>query len=148
VSDFTTAFRIASSGLHAQRARLDAVASNLANAQTTRTAEGGPYRRREVVLESVPLAELLPEVDVATLDSGPGPRGVEVRSVTLDSSPPRRVYEPGHPDADQAGYVSLPNVDVVQEMVNMITASRSYAANAAVLETAKQLAQRAIDLMR
>jgi flagellar basal-body rod protein FlgC len=146
MSDFFTAMRIAGSGLTAQRSRMNVVASNLANASTTHTAEGGPYRRKDPVFRAIPLPERFP----ARVDDvlGENVHQVQVDSVVQDTSPPRRVYDPDHPDADADGYVAYPNIEIVEEMVNMITASRSYAANASVLDTVKQMAARAIDLLR
>src|ERR1700761_4723424 len=103
-----SALAIASSGLSAQRARMDVIAENLANAETTRTPQGGPYQRQEVVLEQ------------AGASFGEGLGGVRVAGIVSDTSPPRRVYDPGHPDADKNGYVTLPNVNPVNEMVDLI----------------------------
>ena len=119
---------ISASALSAQRQRMDLIAQNIANAETTRTPEGGPYRRQQVVF---------------TLDDQ---GGVEVTQVVEDPRPPRLVYQPGHPDADAAGYVALPNVNLVEEMVDMISAMRSYEANVTAINAAKTMAQRALDL--
>ncbi len=128
------AIRISASGMTAERLRLDVVAENLANANSTRTPEGGPYRRKEVVLEPQGFADVL--------------AGVRVAAIVADPSPPKRVYDPTHPDADPQGYVSLPNVDLVTEMVDLVTASRAYEANVQALSTAKQMYLRALDLLR
>lgn len=130
------ALRIAASGMTAERLRMDVIAENLANANTTRTPEGGPYRRKEVVLEAAggTFADLL--------------AGVRVAAIVPDPRPPQRVYDPGHPDADARGYVSLPNVSPVTEMVDLITASRAYEADVQVLAASKQMALRALDLLR
>ena len=125
-------FDISASGLSAQRARLDIIASNLANAETTRTPGGGPYRR------------LLPVF--ASRTTSPG--GVAVVGIAVDPRDPRRVYQPGHPDADPDGFVAYPNVNVVEEMVDLVSATRSYEANAAAYNAAKTMAQRALDLGR
>jgi flagellar basal-body rod protein FlgC len=146
MSDFNTAMAIAGTGMAAERLRMNLVASNLANANTTRTAEGGPYRRRDAVVRAAPLEESFPGVLERLV--GENASTVQVESVLLDPSPPRTVFDPDHPDADELGYVRLPNVEVAEEMVNLITATRSYAANATVLESSKQMAARAIDLMR
>jgi flagellar basal-body rod protein FlgC len=127
---------ISGSGMTAERMRLDVIASNLANADTTRGADGQPYRRKEVVLE----AQRGSFADVLG--------GVRVAGVVDDPSPPRRVYDPGHPDADAQGYVSLPNVSPVTEMVDMITASRGYEANVQALNQAKQMFTRTLDILR
>jgi len=142
---------IAATGLSANRVRLDVIADNMANATTTRTTEGGPFRRSRVVMR--PMAEgpnwrspFLPD----TLDNGIG-KGVRVVEIQKDrSTEPRFVYDPEHPDAilsgPREGYVEMPNVDVVTEMVDMISASRSYEANAAIIEGSKSMFQRALDI--
>lgn len=123
------------SGLSAQRARMEVSSSNMANAQTTRTAEGGPYRRRDVVFASVGGLE-------------DGVSGVQVSEVRQDEAEPRREYDPGHPDADEQGYVAYPNVSVVEEMVDMITASRAYEAGVTAMQTASGMAQSALQIGR
>ncbi len=141
MGDFFSAMKIAGSGMAAQRTRLNIVASNLANAQTTRTAEGGPYKRKDPVFEAVALPEQDPEL-------GQNVQAVEVTRIVQDTSQGKMVYDPDHPDANAEGYVQLPNVEVVEEMVNMLSATRSYSANASVLQSIKQMARRAIDLIR
>src|SRR5688572_3694210 len=126
--------KVAASGLTAQRTRMQVASSNLANAQTTRTPEGGPYQRRDVAFESIEQEEGVAEVGVA-----------EVRQ---DNAPPRMEHDPGHPDADANGYVAYPNVSVVEEMVDMITASRAYEAGLTSLETTVSLAERALEIGR
>lgn len=128
--------RIAASGMTAERLRMDVIAENLANASTTRTAEGGPYRRKEVVLAEggTSFEQVL--------------KGVKVAGVVDDPSPLRRVHDPGHPDADRDGFVMLPNVTPVTEMVDLITASRGYEADAQAMNTAKQMFLKALDLLR
>jgi len=140
------ALSISASGLTAERARLDVTAENLANAQTTRTAAGGPYRRKEVVLQqSAGFAGSL----AAAMGGTPGaPGGVEVAGIAEDQTAPRRVYDPGHPDADGQGYVAMPNVDTVAEMVDLIAASRAYEANVTALQTAKSMYTKTLDLLR
>ena len=130
------AFSIAGSGMSAERLRMDVVAENIANANTTRGANGQPYRRKEVILQQrgPSFGEVL--------------NGVQVAGVADDASAPRRVYEPGHPDADAQGYVTLPNVNPVTEMVDLITASRGYEANVQALNTTKQMAMKTLDLLR
>lgn len=125
-------FDISASGLSAQRVRLDTIASNLANVETTRTPHGGPYRRLLPVFAS----------------RGRNPAGVEVIGIAVDPRDPRRVYQPGHPDADTDGFVAYPNVNIVEEMVDLVSATRSYEANAAAYDAAKTMAQRALDLGR
>jgi flagellar basal-body rod protein FlgC len=126
--------KVAASGLSAQRTRMQVASSNLANASTTRTPDGGPYQKRGVAFESV------------ETDDGIGM--VEVAEIREDGRPPRLEYDPGHPDADAAGYVALPNVSVVEEMVDMITASRAYEAGLTSLETTVSLAERALEIGR
>ena len=146
-----TSINIASSGMSAQRTRADVIADNIANASTTRTAEGGPYRRSRVIMR--PRVEspywrspFLPE----NLDNGVG-QGVKVAEIQKDfQSENKLVYDPTHPDAiksgPRAGYVEMPNVDIVTEMVDMISASRAYEANASVVEGTKTMFQRALDI--
>jgi flagellar basal-body rod protein FlgC len=119
-------FHIAGGALTAQSMRLNAVASNLANADSIAGPDGKPYRAKQVVFEATPM-------------QGAAAQGVRVRQVVEDSSPGRMVYDPRSPAADDKGYVTMPNVSVVDEMVNMISASRSYQTNAEVMNTAKQL---------
>ncbi len=128
-------FDIASSGLSAQSQRLNVVASNLANAESTTSANGQPYRARQVVFTTAPVA-----------NAGRESVGVRVTGVVEDSSPLKRQYDPKHPMADEQGYVTLPNVNVVEEMVNMISASRSYQTNADMMSTAKSLLLKTLNL--
>ena len=129
-------FAIASTALNAQSQRLNVVASNLANADSTTSSTGQPYKARQVVFEAIPMG-------TSDLRSG---AGVKVQSVIEDSAPMRRVYDPKHPAADEKGYVSYPNVNVVEEMVNMISASRSYQNNVDVMGTAKTMLQKLLAL--
>jgi flagellar basal-body rod protein FlgC len=146
MSDFLTGMRIAGSGMQAQRTRINVVSSNLANASTTRTPEGGPYKRKDVVMR----AETLPESfqDLIGKPIGDNAHAVKVDQVIQDTSTPRKVFDPDHPDADPQGYVSYPNIQVMDEMVNMMTATRSYNACATVIENLKTMARRALDLIR
>ncbi len=131
---------VSASALAAQRARMEAVASNLANAETTRTPEGGPYRRRDVVFEATPVGGSFDDVLAGAV------RGVRVVDVAVDQSPPRLRYEPGHPDADAQGFVAYPNVEVPVEMVNLLSAARSYEANVTVIEATKNMLLRALEI--
>jgi flagellar basal-body rod protein FlgC len=135
---------ISASGLTAERLRMDVTAENLANAQTTRGADGQPYRRKEVVLQEAPGSF------GASLSKAMGSQGggVQVAGVVQDASPLKRVYDPGHPDADAQGYVSMPNVDTVTEMVDLIGASRAYEANVTAMQAAKQMFSRTLELLR
>jgi flagellar basal-body rod protein FlgC len=137
------AIDIAASGLTAQRLRMDVTAENLANAQTTRTPGGGPYRRKNVVLQEAG-GGFAGQLAGAT----GGPKGVEAAGVVADTTPLRRVYDPGHPDADADGYVLMPNVDSVTEMVDLIDASRAYEANVTAMQTAKSAFTKTIELLR
>ncbi len=144
------AIDVAGSGLSAERLRMDVVAGNLANAQTTQGANGGPYRRREVVLqEAAPAgASFGDALTGAMASSAPPANGVQVAGIVEDQDPLRRVYDPGHPDADAQGYVSMPNVNPVTEMVDLISASRAYEANVTAMQTAKTLFTKTLELLR
>ena len=138
------ALGISGSGLSAQRLRMDVTAENLANAQSTRTANGqGPYQRKEVILQ-----EAGSGVGASFADSLQAARGVRVAGIVTDPTPPRRVYDPGHPDADAQGYVTMPNVNTVTEMTDLIGASRAYEANVTAMQTAKQMFARTLDLLK
>lgn len=139
-------FRIAASGLTAERLRMDTIANNLANANTTRSIDGGPYRRQVPVFAPI-LDQSIHGTGGALGRSSQG-EGVQVVGVVSDPSPPRLVYDPQHPDANADGYVEMPNVHVVKEMVDLITATRAYEANIAALNAAKSMAQRALEIGR
>lgn len=135
------------SGLTAQRLRLDLIASNLANAESTKTANGQAYRRKVAVF--TPRTDTRSSFrNVLSSQMSYQPTGVHVSGVVEDSSPLRRVYSPGHPEADDNGYVVYPNVDVVTEMVDMMAATRSYEANVTAIEAAKAMIQKALDMLR
>lgn len=119
-------FQIAGSALHAQSVRLNATSSNLANADSVTSSDGQPYRAKQVVFQATPVA-------------GKSAIGVQIQQVVEDLAPPRMVYEPKNPLADEKGYVTMPNVNVVDEMVNMISASRAYQANVEMMNSAKTL---------
>lgn len=142
--DFFTAMRISSSGLTVQRTRMNVVSSNLANVDTTRTPEGGAYKPRHAVVAAIPVAQTFQEVLADKLHQQT--TGAEVVAVTTDQSPGRLVYDPTHPDANPEGYVEMPNISVVNEMVNMVTASRSYEANVSALQSLKQMAKNAFEI--
>lgn len=140
--DFFTAMEVSASGLSAERTRMNVASSNLANVNTTQTEEGGAYRRRTVALGSVDAAArggMQTSFDRAI-------KGVEVQAIEEDQGPPRLEYDPGHPDADINGYVEYPNINVIEEMVDMITASRAYEAGITALDTAVAMAERAVDI--
>ena len=140
---------ISASALSAERLSMDVTAENLANAQSTRTANGGPYRRKEVVLESTGDGGFAGALASARGGSGSGPDGgVRVSGIVEDQTPNRLVYDPGHPDANAQGYVSMPNVNPVTEMVDLISASRSYEANVTAMQTSKQMFTKTLDILR
>ena len=145
------ALNVSATGLTAERLRMDVTAENLANAQTTRGADGQPYRRKEVVLSEVQSggfgAQLAKAVGAGS-GSGSQPGGVEVAGITQDQTPGKLVYDPGHPDADAKGYVRMPNVDTVAEMVDLISASRAYEANVTAMNSTKQMMAKTLDLLK
>jgi flagellar basal-body rod protein FlgC len=136
-----TALDINASGLTAQRYRAEVASANLANSQTTRTPEGGPYRRKDVVFETVPFSKAF---DIAAT----GINGVEVAGVMDDPTPFDRRYEPNHPDADADGYVEYPNVNSMEEMANLVEASRSYEANISAVNIIKAMIARTLEIGR
>ena len=140
------ALEISASGLTAERMRMDVVAQNLANAQTTRGADGQPYRRKEVVLQER-AGSFGASLSAAMNKSSEG-GGVEVAAVVEDQTPLKRVHDPAHPDADADGYVQMPNVDSVAEMVDLISAQRAYEANVTAMNAAKQMFSKTLDLLR
>jgi flagellar basal-body rod protein FlgC len=129
-----SSFDVSASGLSAQRKRLDIIANNIANAETTRTARGGPYRKQQVVFS-------------VGQDNG-DTSGVRVTEVVEDPRAPKIVLRPGHPDADAKGFVAMPNVNVMEEMVDMVSATRAYEANVASLDAAKTMIKKALDIAR
>ncbi|MEW6447602.1 MAG: flagellar basal body rod protein FlgC [Bacillota bacterium] len=131
-------FAISGSGLTSQRLRLDLIANNIANVHTTRTEGGEPYKRLVPVFAQ----------RLAMVKGTPEGAGVSVTAILRDEGPPRLVYEPGHPDADENGFVRYPNINMANEMVDMIGASRAYEANATVIEAAKDLAEKALEIGR
>ena len=145
--NFLSAMEISSSGMAAQRFRMNIISSNIANAQTTRTPEGGPYRRRSVVFGALPAARTFEEVLRNEVKPG-DPLHVKVLGVAVDERPPILKYDPGHPDSNEEGYVAFPNIDPVEEMVNLMLASRSYQANVAAFNATKSMALRALDIGR
>ena len=140
--DVAASLAISSSALQAQRLRMDVIAANLANAESTRTPEGGPYKRRDVVLESMPGGSF---EDVMGAASG---GAVRVARVVEDEKPPRVVFDPGHPDADPRGYVSYPNVNPITEMVDLMAATRAYEANVAAVNATKRVLEAARSIGR
>lgn len=148
---FLDGIDISASGLTAQRLRLDTIANNMANAETTRVKGGtGPYRRQVVLFEArEPLgrgASFRRMLSNQMASEGGGVRVKGIQSLDENEAPFRRVYEPGHPDADEDGYVAYPNVNIVEEMVNMIAATRAYEANSQVIAATRAMAARAINI--
>lgn len=163
---FFSGLNISATGLRAQRVRQNVISSNLANAETTRTAEGGPYKRQKVLLEADPVEfdqflvkenaklkgsmtqighQRIPQPQWPVAEENIG-SGVKVAGIVADEKPFRMVYDPAHPDADNKGYVAMPNVNVVEEMVDMITATRAYEANATAFNATKQMLTKALEL--
>ncbi|MCD4687969.1 MAG: flagellar basal body rod protein FlgC [Desulfuromonadaceae bacterium] len=140
--DIFTSMQISSSALSAQRTRLNVISSNLANVGTTRTSEGGPYRKRQVVFQSSN------ESFAKHLDNAneQGIHGVKVAGIQVSQAPLRTIYEPGHPDADENGMVQLPNVNTMEEMVDMMSTTRTYDANASAIQAAKRMALKALEI--
>lgn len=130
-------FKVSASALEAQRQRMNVIASNMANVYTTRTEEGGPYRRKDVVFSVMPV-----EAGSAKLD------GVKVDNVTTDPTPPKLVYDPAHPDADKNGYVALPDINSLEEMVNMMMAMRAYEASVSTFNMSKTMFMKTLELGR
>ncbi|MBF0187299.1 MAG: flagellar basal body rod protein FlgC [Magnetococcales bacterium] len=140
MGDFLNSFRVTGSALAAQRLRLNLISENVANAQTTRTPEGGPYKRKDPVFMARPFKDFL------NSDEAAGATGVAVDRIRVDPNPPRMQYDPSHPDANADGYVAMPNIDVVTEMVNMMSASRAYESNVSVLNASKAMALKALEI--
>ncbi|OGW19351.1 MAG: flagellar basal body rod protein FlgC [Nitrospinae bacterium RIFCSPLOWO2_12_FULL_47_7] len=144
--DISTLMQISSSGLNVQRKRIEAISSNLANIETTRTQEGGPYRRKDVVVTALPLENEFGDVLQTAL--GDKLKASQVTQVVEDQNEPQLIFNPDHPDANERGYVAMPNIDMMNEMVNLMTASRTFEANITAMNASKAMAQRAIDLGR
>lgn len=144
--DFFTSMNVSSSALAAERTRMNLISGNLANANATRTPEGGPYKRKDAVFSATPAENRFGR----TLDRAVSQdvRQVEVTSIVEDRNPPRMVYDPNHPDADGQGYVAMPNVNVVEEMADMINATRAYEANVTAVQAAKSMAMKTLDIGR
>jgi flagellar basal-body rod protein FlgC len=137
---------VSASGMAAQRTRAELVVQNLANSETTRTPEGGPYRRQDAVFQSAP--QTSPFAAVFQTELAQGVSGVEVSEVIQDASPGEKRYQPGHPDADKDGYVEYPNVNPPEDMVDLLGAQRGYAGNIAAMTAIKDMISRSIDLLK
>jgi flagellar basal-body rod protein FlgC len=144
--DFFSSMRVSASGLDAQMKRMNTISSNIANAETTRTAEGGPYRRKDPLMAAQTDRESFGEILQNELDENV--QGVQVQEIVEDQRPPRMVYNPHHPDANAEGYVAMPNVNPVEEMANMISAQRSYEADVSAMNSAKAMAAKALEIGR
>lgn len=149
---FWSNMRVSSAALSAQRLRLDLISNNIANAQTTSTEEGGPYKRQDVIFKAQGSQTGLPDFIANRLASkmpiGESQAGVQVAQIITDQTEGVKAYDPTHPDADEEGYVTHPNVDLVTEMTNMLSATRSYEANLAVVEASKSMAMKALNIGR
>lgn len=144
--DFFSSMNVSSSALSAGRTRMNLISSNLANANATRTPEGGPYKRKDAVFAATPVESPFNRVlDGATAQQV---RKVEVAEIIEDRNPPRLQYDPGHPDANPQGYVAMPNVNVVEEMTDMIGATRAYEANVTAVQAAKSMAMKTLEIGR
>lgn len=139
--NYLQSLRISSSGMNAQRRRMDIIASNLANSETTRSGKGGPYRRKMVVMGAKAITDfdqiLASEVE-----------GVHVQDVVEDATPFKKIYNPAHPDADADGYLHKPNIDLVVEVTNMLMARRAFEANVSAIKTTRQMALKALEIGR
>ncbi len=140
--DIFNTFKVSASALKANKTRLDTIASNIANAESTSTPEGGPYKKKSVYFQSKPISftEQLNEQMKNSV------QGVEVTRIIEDESAPRIIYNPSHPDADDSGYVKMPNISVLEEMVDMMSATRSYQANVTTIKSAKRMAMKALEI--
>lgn len=144
--DILAGMRVSASGMAAQRTRMNTISSNIANVNTTQTPEGGPYRRKDVVFEAMPDAKSFGEI----LTSAPQKdiSRVQVTDILVDEKPPRLEYLPDHPEADENGYVAFPNVNLMEEMANMIQATRAYEANVSAMNATKDMAMTSLEIGR
>ena len=144
--DLLKSMRISASGMRANTKRVETINSNIANAQTTRTAEGGPYRRKEVVLGSEPARESFSDILEGEIDAQA--QSVHVTEVVSSDAPPILKYDPHHPDANEDGYVAMPNINTIKEMADLIQAQRAYEANVNTLNVTKGMAMKTLELGR
>ena len=140
--DILTSMKISASALKAQRTRMNAIGTNIANIDTTRTPEGGPFRKREVVFQSSTKGF----ADNLSARQRDGIAGVEVTQIRASMSPPKMIYNPGHPEADADGQVAMPNIDLMEEVADMMSATRAYEANVTVVRSAKRMALKALEI--
>jgi len=147
MSEFFSGFRVSGSGLSAQRTRLNSISSNIANINTTRTPQGGPYQKKEVVFQAIPDAKNFGEI-LSSANPKSQIERVQVVDVISDNKSPILKYEPNHPDANSEGYVAYPNINLMEEMTNMIQATRAYEANVSALQSAKDMALASLEIGR
>ena len=140
--DFLKSLDTSASGLYAQRKRMDIIASNLANIETTRTEKGGPYRRKMVVMKTKEMEQDFAEVFSSSV------KGVQIEDIVEDQAPFKKVYNPSHPDADSDGYLYKPNVDLIVETTNMLMARRAFEANIAAIKATRQMIIKALEIGR
>ena len=145
--NFLSAMATSSSGMASQRFRMNILSANIANAETTRTPEGGPYRRRDVIFGALPAPRTFEE-ELRSQTKPDDPLHAKVLGVAIDKRPPVLRYEPSHPDANEEGYVAMPNINPMEEMVNLMLASRSYEANVAAFNATKSMALKALEIAR
>jgi flagellar basal-body rod protein FlgC len=146
--DFFTSLDVSASALTAERTRMNLISNNLANANATRTAEGGPYKRKDAVFATQQGGQSFNEKLEQAVKGGPPAKGVKVVEIIEDQRPPRLQFDPGHPDANSDGYVALPNVNVVEEMADMMAATRAYEANVTAVQAAKSMALKTLEISR
>lgn len=139
------AMNSSATGLTMQRLRMDLISQNIANVNTTKTKDGNPYRRRVMLIEEKS-SNSFSSILSNNINSSSSGNGVKVSKIVEDKTPFNKVYDPGHPDADEEGYLNMPNVNIVTEMVNMISASRSYEANVTVMNSSKSMAMKALEI--
>jgi flagellar basal-body rod protein FlgC len=144
--DFFSSMNVSASALSAERTRMNLISSNLANANTTRTPEGGPYKRKDAVFAATQLEKPFSRALDNAADQQV--RQVQVSQIVEDQNPPRILYDPSHPDADPQGYVAMPNVNVMEEMADMLSASRAYEANITAVQAAKSMALKTLDISK
>ncbi len=141
--DLFTSLKVSASGLTAQRTRMDVISSNLANVNTTRTPEGGPYKKKSPVFTATPAGGF---DEVLKSRMANNIREVKVTDIVEDNKEPKMIFDPSHPDANSDGYVAMPNVNLMEEMVDMLSATRAYEANVTAISNSKSMAQRALDI--
>jgi len=146
-NDLLSSMHISAAGMSAQRTRMDIVAENIANAESTRTSEGGAYRRRQVIFQATSPTQQFSQVFNSSFQAD-GRQSVKAAYIAQDKTPFREVYDPSHPDADARGIVKMPNVNTVEEMVDMNSAARSFEANVTTMEASKRMFLKSLELLR